>query len=837
MKMNDTNVIREDIEGARVRVERDARASPPTSDSDSGDGAEARERERESSFACRPPHLSLSAIKLENDQFSPSPGGPLSVRAPSSSSSMSSKDDEEDEEAEGARACVIQFMDGDTVADERVVNVRRLDVILRRKLAGTTYVVAKAHTELELSRCRVNGTFHMHALRMSGDEDETSGYAAHDFACLDDVNDVSADEHTVSYYVVNDDPFDSRLYGVTRVVRRDAAATARRFGVRDLAKEFGVDVVVDRFFASSCSREMEGVIHGAEFVRQFMIDALRVELKSKALDGDFTIPIVSAAPIRVAGASRHDHIDSPRESLTYDGIMVAEDIMAEREDWVMRRFFKLYGVPTSRRNGRKQQSWRDMKMLSPAKDPDSPEDVLEEENLVTQFHAIAKLRPIQDEALSASAGEGRGAISIALDIAKTCKVIVEDGDDATARSIFDAVACALRTDGGLPSHDIEFEASSANAFQSAVRAIRGDEPATKRARAVVCSRTHISSASTFIASLKTAMKISSVDTCVLVARCSKDADGSLLLGANDGSTCISMRDALASAANHGLFTDGGVFKSHPMANVEELVVAVRFIQRHFRIRASTSRDVDALIAIEAEAWVKTPEMRTASSIIVERVTNNAAMNFVVEDIATSVVRGAMYAQYIEDVDAASQTTWETKETNRRAVGTTNVVQLLDVFVDQDYGSKCASGALSVGQELRNHVLHLAEQSNVLYACAVTRTRGFRDAQARTSRGLAYEAYVRGRALDRGVFFHTSAGAEIMQIVSPWRPKDYENDGNGVLIRYDVGEYSFSQAARRGRHRSAKKRRPSDPTSNGGEYVNSVQAIAWEARARAFPSNL
>jgi len=203
----------------------------------------------------------------------------------------------------------------------------------------------------------------------------------------------------------------------------------------------------------------------------------------------------------------------------------------------------------------------------------------------------------------------------------------------------------------------------------------------------------------------------------------------------------------------------------------------------------------------------------------------------------------MYAQFIDNVDAAGSTTWDAKETNRRLADSTRCVQLLDVFVDQAYGAACAaaasqsgaSPAVSVGQELRNHVLYFAEHSNARWACAVTRTRGFRETQRKSSsKDLSYEAYVRGKTLDRGVFFHTSAGAEIVKIVSPWRVKDDENDGNGVLVRYDVEEYAFSRATTRGRHRPATMRRPSDPTVNGGEYSNTIQAIAWEARARSFP---
>ena len=64
----------------------------------------------------------------------------------------------------------------------------------------------------------------------------------------------------------------------------------------------------------------------------------------------------------------------------------------------------------------------------------------------------------------------------------------------------------------------------------------------------------------------------------------------------------------------------------------------------------------------------------------------------------------MYAQYADDVEDLLNATWEWKESNRREPGSTKVVQLLDVFVDQSFAARCVSGGGSA-QELRNHVLN------------------------------------------------------------------------------------------------------------------------------------
>ena len=197
------------------------------------------------------------------------------------------------------------------------------------------------------------------------------------------------------------------------------------------------------------------------------------------------------------------------------------------------------------------------------------------------------------------------------------------------------------------------------------------------------------------------MRDAETDACVLVARCSTYGDHLTLC---DGDVLLS--EALARAASRGLFVDGGVFKA--FVREDACIITARFARREFRVRPSTLKDVDALVAIEAEAWIETPEMRTSPETVRERVQNNASMNFVVEDIKSVDVRGVMYTQYVESVDAPLDATWETKESNRREPKSTDVVQLLDVFVDQAYGARCASDSgASVGQELRNYVLHYA----------------------------------------------------------------------------------------------------------------------------------
>ena len=767
---------------------------------------------------CRPPALNLDALKSLG--ATGSPRGPLSSSRASTGSSSSDAENDADERT---RECVLRFVHGDELQSERVVRVRRPDEVTRRSLGEETFVVARAKTILERRRCRAARTYQMHVLRMSGSVDETAAYDAAQ-ACADDVDGVSADVGTTDYLVQSEDPFDQKVYGVMRFVRRNAASILKdRFNVSPESL-CAVDFVVDRFFATSASNEIAGEPNGPEFIRALMLDAVRLEVenssKFKGAKSALTIPIVSAAPVSALGVEVFSHaLDyQPSGLLTYkDGILRDEDVMAEREHWIARRYFKLYVVPANVSTA-VQSPGKTWLAFSRRRErvPESTDSDNAAKPLIITFHAVA--------AGEIKVDKDAKTRSVRV-IAAACGVKIPNADRALLFA--DTLACALRDDSGELSHEVVFEESSTDAFVRAVRALHGEASAKKRA--VVCPRSDASSEEELLDSLEEAMRVAGTDACVLVSRCTAREERLDLCGEH-----FCSRDLLASAAARGLFADGGVFKA--FADDARGVVAARFIKREFRVRPSRVEDVPSLVAIEAEAWVETPEMRTAPHVVIDRVENNGPMNFVVEDMASGEVCGVMYTQYVDRVEAPLNAQWETKESCRREIGSTKVVQLLDVFVDQAYGAKSSSAAVSVGQELRNFVLHYAEQSGLRYACAVTRTRGFRKTQ-NANPTLTYEEYVHGDTLDRGVFFHTSAGATILRCVRPWRPRDFENDGCGVLIRYDLREYAFSNASRRGRSvRALARRRPSDPTHERPthEYVNAIEAVAWEARAQTLP---
>jgi hypothetical protein len=153
----------------------------------------------------------------------------------------------------------------------------------------------------------------------------------------------------MEYFVEVDDPFDTKVYGVMRFVRRDVDALLRtRFDVPTRESILGVDFVVDRFFATTAANEIAGEPDGATFIRTLMLDATRKE--AWRMSPCRAVPILSAVPIDVEGVKVFAHSARDVAVVECDGVACDADVMAEREDWVTRKFLTLYVVPASAPN-------------------------------------------------------------------------------------------------------------------------------------------------------------------------------------------------------------------------------------------------------------------------------------------------------------------------------------------------------------------------------------------------------------------------------------------------------------------------------------------------------
>jgi hypothetical protein len=245
-----------------------------------------------------------------------------------------------------------------------------------------------------------------------------------------------------------------------------------------------------------------------------------------------------------------------------------------------------------------------------------------------------------------------------------------------------------------------------------------------------------------------------------------------------------------------------------------LFASMRLCRPGYRVRFARPEDVEALVAIEAANWPDEPKMRTQRRVVETRVSSNPLGNLVLTEDQTDCfplddresnppppraerVKGGVYFQRTASLESASAFSWHEKERARQChaifddgecsseSSTQPYAQLLDIHVDQSFSRSLGR---AVGNELRAFVLNVSMVTpGVEGVCAVTRTRGFRKASAKTNE-LTYEAYVTSASAsrrDRGLFFHVGGGAVVVKPVRDWRPADFENDGKGTLIEYPL----------------------------------------------------
>ena len=291
--------------------------------------------------------------------------------------------------------------------------------------------------------------------------------------------------------------------------------------------------------------------------------------------------------------------------------------------------------------------------------------------------------------------------------------------------------------------------------------------------------------------------------------------------------------------------------------------ALRLCRPGYRVRFARPEDVDALVAIEAANWPDEPKMRTNRRVVETRVSRNPLGNLVLtedpdcfplDDRESSLppprverVKGGVYFQRTASLESASAFSWHEKERARQChaifddaspdgeSSTQPYAQLLDIHVDQSFSRSLGR---AVGNELRAFVLNVSMVTpGVEGVCAVTRTRGFRKASAKTNE-LTYEAYVTSASAsrrDRGLFFHVGGGAVVVKPVRDWRPADIENDGKGTLIEYPLKTLLEQrwESARRGVSIVRIDSAPTEERAEDGGYASDASDANKDVSARFF----
>ncbi|MCW7538531.1 SDR family NAD(P)-dependent oxidoreductase [Aquabacterium sp. A7-Y] len=245
--------------------------------------------------------------------------------------------------------------------------------------------------------------------------------------------------------------------------------------------------------------------------------------------------------------------------------------------------------------------------------------------------------------------------------------------------------------------------------------------------------------------------------------------------------------ALASA---GLYPDRESLLRYPRTTPFSRIVLQHVRPRPFVVRRLRLDDLPDLLAIDRACW---PQPLRLSAAEIERRHRTFADGQFVLEYQQRVV-GVLYTQRIDDLDRVLA--MRHADYPDAHVDSGRYWQLLGISTHPEVQS------LALGDQLLEHVLDLAAlTAGVEAVLGITRCLAFRQ-QSEPMADYIHRRDASGLPLDPLLRFHHSHGAAIDRVVPGARPEDVDNDGAGVLIRYDLTTRLRGPRAGQGRAQEA-----------------------------------
>ena len=232
---------------------------------------------------------------------------------------------------------------------------------------------------------------------------------------------------------------------------------------------------------------------------------------------------------------------------------------------------------------------------------------------------------------------------------------------------------------------------------------------------------------------------------------------------------------LSCAAEVGLFPKWEFSKRYPQNFPFSRITLNCFEKKHYKLRHPTVKDLPDLMALEALCWSE--NLRVDNEEIQRRILNFPKGQFVLE-IEEKIV-GAIYSQRIDDPQLLENKTYTQVSSLHSESGV--VVQLLAVNIMPELQNQ------GFGDRLLEFMLqYCAVMGGVEKVVGVTLCRNYSDYSPIMSMAeYIHKKNDSGLLVDQLLRFHQIHGAKIQKVIPGYRPKDLENQGNGVLIEYDI----------------------------------------------------
>ncbi len=230
-----------------------------------------------------------------------------------------------------------------------------------------------------------------------------------------------------------------------------------------------------------------------------------------------------------------------------------------------------------------------------------------------------------------------------------------------------------------------------------------------------------------------------------------------------------IHNSVLEAANRGLYPDSAseiLLKNGEFSDTF-------FSSRDYVVRFARPDDINELMEIEAQCWDL--NMQTDQSIIEKRLIDQACFTFVLE--YEGRVIGCNYSQRINK-ENIKEMNISTIDKFRLKNG--SCIQLITINILPQYQDR------GWGNELLEFILQYASlHTEIKEVCAITRCRDFRKSNFDILEEYLKSIYKNDLLHDPTLLMHQLHGAKVLGLIKGYRPKDYDNQGYGILIEYDV----------------------------------------------------
>lgn len=204
------------------------------------------------------------------------------------------------------------------------------------------------------------------------------------------------------------------------------------------------------------------------------------------------------------------------------------------------------------------------------------------------------------------------------------------------------------------------------------------------------------------------------------------------------------------------------------------VINQHLVRRKYSVRFAELSDLESLLALEQLAWAE--NLRATSEVLKTRLETSPTTNLVC--VMDGKVVAVLYMQRIAALSDVENETFMEISKMHQPEG--RILQLIAIATHPEVSK------MGIGYELRSFALHLGRlDPSVDFVVGVTRCQDFASAKPKRSMQQYVDDHKAGRIADPILDFHTSYGAEVLRLVPSFRPEDVDNEGVGVLIKYNV----------------------------------------------------